>query len=381
MAVTKIQDDWQIQPTTATENAETQANMAASLAEQQKTEETQEQTETTQEQDKPSASANVYDVLANVWGGTLSRRNAEIEKAAEKMTAIDAERKAAEEAMTKARANESSFLKALLEEQKPVRKEDEEKKLRNRAVIKGLGDLVGAIATGVHAYGKRGAGVVPTLASSSPLKDIEKLNALQDEYLKRKEAWKALDLKIRMGEIDAENANAKEAYQTALERMKAAQTAYDNAVKGYEDTLADYNAEVAKVAAEERRQDRQDARERYVQGNLNYRASLDGKGKDEEVTDVEILDELFPWKPKVQKTARYDANGNLEGYNTTKSTYSKAEREAEARGNEYVRAVRGLMKNEGLSKEEAVAIVKAIMDEDMRQASKSLHNVARGGKK
>lgn len=377
MAVKKIQEDWQIQPTTATENAETQANMAAALAE---TQGQTEATEATQEQDKPSASANVYDVLANVWGGTLSRRNAEIEKAAEKMTAIEAERKAAEEAMTKARANESSFLKALLEEQKPVRKEDEEKKLRNRAVIKGLGDLVGAIATGVHAYGKRGAGVVPTLASSSPLKDIEKLNALQEEYLKRKEAWKALDLKIRMGEIDAENANAKEAYQTALERMKAAQTAYDNAVKGYEDTHADYNAEVAKVAAEERRQDRQDARERYVQGNLNYRASLDGKGKDKEVTDVEILDELFPWKPKVNKTARYDANGNLEGYSESRSTYSKAEREAEARGNEYVRAVKDLM-NDGLSKEEAVALVKVVMDEDMRQASESLHNVARGGKK
>lgn len=378
MAVKNIQEDWQIQPTTAKENAETQANMAAALAETQGQTET---TETTQEQDNSSAPANVYDVLANVWGGTLSRRNAEIEKAAEQMTAIDAERKAAEEAMTKARANESSFLKALLEEQKPVRKEDEEKKLRNRAVIKGLGDLVGAIATGVHAYGKRGAGVVPTLASSSPLKDIEKLNALQDEYLKRKEAWKALDLKIRRGDIDAENANAKAAYQTALERMKAAQTAYDNAVKGYEDTLADYNADVAKVAAEERKQDRQDARARYVQGNINYRASLNGEGEDEEVADVDILDELFPWKPKVKKTARYDANGNLEGYNTTQSTYSKAEREAEARGNEYVRAVKDLMKNEGLSKEEAIAIVRTIIDEDMRQASESLHKVASGGKK
>ena len=308
MGVKSIQEDWQIAPTTATENAEAQANMAAALAEAQGQEETTEETES-------SAPANVYDVLANLWGGELTRRQADIERAAEQMTAIDAERKAAEEAMTKARANESSFLKALLEEQKPVRKEDEEKKLRNRAVIKGLGDLVGAIATGVHAYGNKGAGVVPTLASSSPLKDIEKLNALQEEYLKRKEAWKALDLKIRMGEIDGENANAKAAYQTALERMKAAQAAYDSAVKGYEDTRADYFADVAKVAAEERKQEREDARERYVQGNLNYRASLDGKGKDEEVTDVEILDELFPWKPKEKKTERYDANGNLEGYN------------------------------------------------------------------
>lgn len=373
MGVNNISEDWQIKPT-AKDEADAQANMAAALAEAQGQEETTEGTES-------SAPANVYDVLANMWGGELTRRQAEIEKAAEQMTAIDAERKAAEEAMTKARANESSFLKALLEEQKPVRKEDEEKKLRNRAIIKGLGDLVGAIAAGAHAYGKRGMGYVPTLASSSPLKDIEKLNALQEEYLKRKEAWKALDLKIRMGEIDGENANAKAAYQTALERMKAAQAAYDKAVKGYEDTLADYNADVTKVATEERKQDREDARARYVQGNLNYRASLDSEGKDEEVADVDILNELFPWKRKVSKKERYDANGNLEGYDTSWSTYSKAEREAEAQGNEYVRAVKDLMKNEGLSRSEAVAIVKIIIEQDMREASEKLHNIARGGRK
>ena len=51
MAVTNIQDDWQKQPTTATENAETQANMAAALAEQQKA----------QEQTKEDAPAPIVD--------------------------------------------------------------------------------------------------------------------------------------------------------------------------------------------------------------------------------------------------------------------------------------------------------------------------------
>ena len=372
MAVNKIQDDWQITPTTATENAEAQKAMAAKP---------QETTETTEAETTTTAPASYMDALTQVWSPRLQTGAARVASAVQSMTALDKERKEAMDKLAKARENETSVWQSVLEEEKPVRKEDEEKMLRNRALIKGFGDVASAIASGVHAYGKRGAGVVPTLADNSPLKDIEKLNALREEYLKRKEAWKALDMKLRMADADDKSTEAKEAYKSALERMKDAQKVYQDALDDYDTLARDFTKDQTRAMDTERKEDRADARERYVQGNLNYRASLDGKGKVEEVTDVEILDELFPWKPKVNKTARYDAFGNLEGYSKTRSTYSKAEREAEARGNEYVRAVQDLMKNEGLSKEEAVAIVKAIIDEDMRQASESLHNVARGGKK
>jgi hypothetical protein len=350
MAVKKIQEDWQIQPTTAEENAETQANMAAALAEQQKETETQEQAE-------GDAPASIYDNLMQLWGGTLNRKQSAIKSAAEQMTALDKERKEAEEKLAKARENKSNFLATLLEEQKPVRKEDEEKKLRNRAIIKGLGDLVGAIAAGAHAYGKRGMGYVPTLATSSPLKDIEKLNALQEEYLKRKEAWKALDMKIRMGDVDAEGAEAQAAYANAVERMKDAQKRYDDAVKDYNTATDDYHKDVADVVAEEHKQDRMDAREKYRQ---------EGGNKTQEERELEVYNALFPWEPHDVISESYDEYGDMTGYSKRDSKYSEdlPEIKAKAHNNEYVKAVFALEKM-GYAEEDAVELVRAQYEEDM----------------
>jgi hypothetical protein len=369
MAVKKIQEDWQIQPTTAEENAETQANMAAALAEQQKETETQEQAE-------GDAPASIYDNLMQLWGGTLNRKQSAIKSAAEQMTALDKERKEAEEKLAKARENKSNFLATLLEEQKPVRKEDEEKKLRNRAIIKGLGDLVGAIAAGAHAYGKRGMGYVPTLATSSPLKDIEKLNALQEEYLKRKEAWKALDMKIRMGDVDAEGAEAQAAYANAVERMKDAQKRYDDTVKDYNTAADDYHKDVADVVAEEHKQDRMDAREKYRQEAITYRSNNTNKGgnKTREERSVDIYNKLFPWEPHDVISENYDDEGNMDGYSKRDSKYSEdlPEIKAKARINEYVNAVFDL-EEMGYTEEDAVELVRAQYEEDMKAASLSFH--------
>ena len=370
MAVKKIQEDWQIQPTTAEENAETQANMAAALAEQQK------ETEETQEQAEGDAPVSIYDNLMQLWGGTLNRKQSAIESAAGQMTALDKERKEAEEKLAKARESKSNFLATLLEEQKPVRKEDEEKKLRNRAIIKGLGDLVGAIAAGAHAYGKRGMGYVPTLATSSPLKDIEKLNALQDEYLKRKEAWKNLDLKIRMGDIDAESAEAQTAYANAVERMKDAQKRYDDAVKDYNTAADDYHKDIADVMAEERKQDRMDARERYRQGAITYRSNNTNKGgkKTREEILVDAYNDLFPWEPQDVISENYDEAGDMTGYSKRDSKYSEdlPEIKAKARINEYANAVADLV-DMGYAYEDAVELVRAQYEEDMKAASEDFH--------
>jgi hypothetical protein len=369
MVAKKIQEDWQIQPTTAEENAETQANMAAALAEQQKETETQEQAE-------GDAPASIYDNLMQLWGGTLNRKQSAIKGAAEQMTALDKERKEAEEKLAKARESKSNFLATLLEEQNPVRKEDEEKKLRNRAIIKGLGDLVGAIAAGAHAYGKRGMGYVPTLATTSPLKDIEKLNALQEEYLKRKEAWKALDMKIRMGDVDAEGAEAQAAYANAVERMKDAQKRYDDTVKDYNTAADDYHKDVADVVAEEHKQDRMDAREKYRQEAITYRSNNTNKGgnKTREERSVDIYNKLFPWEPHDVISESYDEYGDMDGYSKRDSKYSEdlPEIKAKARINEYVKAVFDL-EEMGYTEEDAVELVRAQYEEDMKAASLSFH--------
>ena len=366
MAVKKIEEDWQIEPTTATENAETQANMAAALAEQQKEE----------EQTNDDAPASVYDNLAQLWGASLNRKQSAIESAAGQMTALDKERKEAEEKLAKARESTGNFLATLLEEQKPVRKEDEEKKLHNRAIIKGLGDLVGAIAAGAHAYGKRGMGYVPTLATSSPLKDIEKLNALQDEYLKRKEAWEALDLKMRMGDVDAEGAEAQAAYVNAVERMKDAQKRYDDAVKDYDTAADDYHKDVADALAEERKQDRMDARERYKQNAITYRSNKTnrGGGKTREDVVLDAYNDLFPWEPQDVISENYDEAGDMTGYSKRDSKYSEdlPEIKAKARINKYANAVADLV-DMGYAYEDAVELVQAQYEEDMKAASEDFH--------
>lgn len=356
-------------PTTAEENAETQANMAAALAEQQKETEPQEQA-------KGDAPVSIYDNLMQLWGGALNRKQSAIESAAGQMTALDKERKEAEDKLAKARESKSNFLATLLEEQKPVRKEDEEKKLRNRAIVKGLGDLVGAIAAGAHAYGKRGMGYVPALATSSPLKDIEKLNALQDEYLKRKEAWKALDLKIRMGDIDAESAEAQAAYVNAVERMKDAQKRYDDAVKDYNTAADDYHKDIADVVAEERKQDRMDARERYRQGAITNRSNntnKEGKKTREEIV-FDAYNKLFPWEPHDVISENYDDEGNMTGYSKRDSKYSEdlSEIKAKARINEYANAVADLVEM-GYAEEDAMALVQAQYEEDMKAAAEAIH--------
>lgn len=242
MAVEKKQKDWLIQPTTRT------------------VDESLKQDPPQQEVVEETAPESMEDVLANVWGVRLQGKKDAIESAAGALSGVAKEAEESRAAMERAKARQGSFLHSLLEEQRPVRKEDEEKRLRNRALVKGFGDLVSAITAGVNAYGKKGAGVVPTLASNSPLKDIEKLNAMQDEYMQRKEAWEALNLRMRMDEENAKVTDAQNAYARSLERMAAAQSNYDNAVEGYEQTMENYGKDMQDIYLEGIRQDRADRR-------------------------------------------------------------------------------------------------------------------------
>ncbi len=370
MAIKKIEDDWEITPTTATENAEAQARMAAAIPAETTTE-AEEQTEV-----KEVAPASYMDTISSLWGMPIASRRADVATAGQTLSARAQEAEEARKLLAKAKENRRSVLNTLLEEQKPVRKEDEEKLLRNRALVKGLGDVVSAIASGAHAYGKRGAGVVPTLASNSPLKDIEKLNALQDEYLKRKEAWKTLDMKIRLGNVDAENAEAQAAYANAVDRMKDAQKRYDDARKDFNTLTDDYHKDMADVVAEERKQDRMDARERYRQGAITYRGNNTNKGGDKarEARRVDVFNALFPWKPREVITKKYDEEGNEAGYSTRKSKYSEdlPEIKAKARINEYVDAVFDL-EDMGYTGMAAVKLVRAQFEEDMKAASESFN--------
>lgn len=178
----------------------------------------QESVEATQE---TNTEVNPYAGWISSMGDTYAQQKAEKD-------AAEAKYKEAIDKLHTARANNRSAMYALLEEQKPTYDYDREKRERNKATIKALGDVLSAVTAGAHAYGKNGAGVVPTLASNSPYKEIEKINKMQEEYRKRNEAWKALDIKMRTDEEKAKLA-AAEALKTKSE-------------KDLEDAIADVNA-------------------------------------------------------------------------------------------------------------------------------------------
>ena len=188
--------------------------------------------------------------------------------------------------MRDAKENKQSVVKALMQEQKPVYDYDAEKREKNKATIKALGDVFSAITAGAHAYGKNGAGVVPTLAENSPLKEIEKINTMQEQYRKQNEAWKALDANWRAQEEEAK-VKAAEAMATAAGKdleaaIKDADDARDAITKGLLDIG---NAEYKNATANARWAASEKARERRHQETLAARktdsdSDKDSNGKD-----------------------------------------------------------------------------------------------------
>lgn len=210
---------------------------------------------------------------ANPYAGWMSSVGDRYVQQMNNVAAEKAEYEALLQNMRDAYDNNRSVRQALLQEQKPTYDYDKEKRERNKAAVKAFGDMLSAFTAGAHAYGKNGAGVVPTLAENSPLKEIEKINTMQEEYRKRNEAWKALDVKMRGEEADAE-AEAAAALATAKgkdldEARKAAEKTSDAIDKGLFDmATAEQKAayDYAKWVAQEEGRDRRH-RERLASGN------------------------------------------------------------------------------------------------------------------
>lgn len=181
-----------------------------------------------EEDSTPKSWADVWGLRIKNQGDALKGKVDTVDKRA---AALEKEMQALEEA----KKRHGSTLQALMEEQKPGEYDAKrEKKLRTKATIGALGDVLSAVAAGAHAFGKNGAGVVPTLSSNSPYKSIEEINRLQEEYRKKNEAWKALDIKWRGAQADADLKDAKAEYAKAL-------ATYDEAKKDYNSALTDYD--------------------------------------------------------------------------------------------------------------------------------------------
>lgn len=198
--------------------------------------------------------------LLDSLGARVTQRNAEIE-------AYNQQRTEALNKANEARENKRSIMKALLAKQKPEYDEDRAKRIRNNAIIQSFGDMMNAATRGYFAYRPQGAGVYPKISENSPLKNIEELNRMREEYLKRNEAWKNLGYEIEASEADAKVKAAEslatimdEAYRDAIKRGESAEEAFQ---KAYDEVLkASYEGDkdVARAMQNAERQDRQDAR-------------------------------------------------------------------------------------------------------------------------
>lgn len=169
------------------------------------------------------------------------------------------------EAVNEALQNGTSVWNSLLEKQRPVYDKDKEKRLRNRAIIQSLGEILSSTAKGAIAFGRNGMGYVPQSADSGHFKSLEEMNRLQEEYAKRKEAWRELALKTRAQQADNEvaaarallkayEADEKEAGRELTDARKATRTAVSDVAKA--GIRADEKAEERKWR-EEDREDRQ----------------------------------------------------------------------------------------------------------------------------
>lgn len=160
--------------------------------------------------------------------------------------AINAQNKRVEDAKAardEAIANKTSVLNTIFEEYKPKYDEDKEKRLRQRAVIQSLGDMLSAAAVGVNAYGKRGMGYVPQMGEGSHLKSLEEINRQKEEYRKANEAWKEFEIKRKIADEDAK-VSAADALLTAEKKD------YDELVTQYSKVLQNvYDLDVKKADA------------------------------------------------------------------------------------------------------------------------------------
>ena len=226
--------------------------------------------------------------LVDSLGARVAQRNAEIE-------AYNQQRTEALNRANEARENKRSIMKALLAKQKPEYDEDRAKRIRNNAIIQSFGDMMNAATRGYFAYRPQGAGVYPKISENSPLKNIEELNRMREEYLKRNEAWKNLGYEIEAGEADAKVKAAEslatimdEAYRDAIKRGESAEEAFQ---KAYDEVLkASYEGD-KNIANLWKEQEKMESNERISRNKASSRGggSNNKGGKNDKKTENKLM--------------------------------------------------------------------------------------------
>jgi hypothetical protein len=319
---------------------------------------------------------------------------------AAEQAAVDAQQakyKAQAEKVAKARESGTSVFGAILEETKPVYDANKEKRLRNRAIVQSLGDMLSAVAMGAHAYGKKGAGYVPKPTEGGHLLSLSEIDKMREEYRKRGEAWKTLNLGIKKSQAEAAVAAEEKLLTVEAAKLKDATTKAEATRKAQADLLNAWNKSVADYYIDMDKEKVKDANaQKRDERNHEYRmeeAKVKGKSKADsnEMTDEQEALRVFAFslygdeaygkssKKSTRQEPRKDIMGNVVGYDdvttTTEEQLSWDDLGSGARADKYAEwrkdaTIKGMMDvyndwiNTGLTPEEAREKVLNGIEED-----------------
>lgn len=251
-----------------------------------------------------------------------------------------------------ARANKTSVFGSLVEKRKPTYDENKEKRMRNAAIIQSLGDVLTAAVKGVHAYGKRGAGVVPKGAPSNAMEGVAKINDMQKKYLEQRKAWEGLELSWAQQKADDEIA-AAEALLARGERNYA--DAKRNREKA-EARIEANNAKIRDIKAANAQKEKDDAddyadfvrRSEYTRTHPSYSTRGGGGGKTPE-PNYDLGRLLYKLDPQ------YYDSGIKKSFDALSAGEKKSYEEAAGDSNEM--ALLGELVREGMSQDEAIRLI------------------------
>lgn len=257
------------------------------------------------------------------------------------LSAIQAQEAAVQEQKKKtdtAIENGTSLTLAMLEDRKPKYDEAKAKRLRNRAIVQSLGDMLSAVAMGAHAYGKKGAGYVPKMAESGHMQSLAEVDKMRDEYLKRGEEWKNLELNWKKAQADAKIAaeeklltKEEEKLATAKSKAESTRKAHADLLNAWNKMVADYYIDMDKEAVEDANAQKRDKQKHEYR--MEEAAVKDGsKADSEEMTDEQEALRAFAFslygdgaygkssKVSTRQEPRKDIMGNVVGYDDLSTT-------------------------------------------------------------
>lgn len=305
-----------------------------------------------------------------------------VRKQEEDLAQQRAERDKLQQEIMAARDAEGSFVANWFRQNEPKYDAEAEKRAKQAARIKAIGEALGLVASGFAAFGNNGMGYVPKFESSA-LKDIEKINETREKYLAQREAWKEFDYKQRLASLQARTKAAealKEAKDKDIEDTEAQLQDYEKMMQKHlsDKELAAIKAEQALEKQSQGHTQRMEQIGKRTEGAIAEQNAKQAKEKEEQevlgyaavadmvepfVVETEVTDKYGRTKKTTKKGSPTHDDNLKRGKAFKESWKGKLYEQVKAEGAttedavDIIKDVINLIGKEGLSQEEAIAEV------------------------